>query len=384
MPSKARKEIRDRLLARRLEITQGALTRVFAIDDPTEVRDPEYAVGLEGVVAEAVGFAIEAIGRKTVPRIPLSLHSQARLAARNGVSFNAVVKRYLAGFLVLTEFVGEEAAPAHAKRLHKHLARLLDELIDEIGEAYDLEARHRTQLPESRRAKLIEDLLAGEPVDTAEVVPDFTFDSWHIGLIATGMSAADAVRDLAKASDCRLLQVRRGEHSVWAWFTGRRKLESTKLQLLAAKRMPPDGCLALGEPHRGLPGWRLSHHEAAAALRVGLRRDDRIVRYGDVPIQASLLQDRVLSASLRQRYLVPLEEAREGGQKDRETLHAYFSRDRNIEAAATALGVARQTVSYRLRAIEVRLGCELHACAHELEVALALDRLDRGDNAPSP
>jgi hypothetical protein len=86
---------------------------------------------------------------------------------------------------------------------------------------------------------------------------------------------------------------------VWAWLAGRHRLESTKLQLLAAESMPADGCLALGEPCQGLSGWRLSHRQAAGALSVGLRRGDRIVRYGEVPMQASMLQDPVLSASLR-------------------------------------------------------------------------------------
>lgn len=132
--------------------------------------------------------------------------------------------------------------------------RLLDDLIDEIGEAYALEAKNRTQSRESRRERLIEALLAGNPVDAAEAALGFDFDSWHIGVIAIGTTAADMVRDLAKASDRRLLQLRRGERSIWTRFAGGRKLESTKLQLLAAERMPADGCLAFGEPHLGLPG----------------------------------------------------------------------------------------------------------------------------------
>jgi sugar diacid utilization regulator len=151
------------------------------------------------------------------------------------------------------------------------------------------------------------------------------------------------------------------------------------LQLLAAEHMQADGCLALGESCQGMAGWRLSHHQAAAALLVGLRRGDRIVRYGEVPMQASMLQDPVLSASLRQRYLIRLDEEPDRGRKARETLHAYFSRERNVKAAATALGIARQTVSHRLRTIEARLGCDLHACAHELEAALDLERLDRNN-----
>jgi len=377
LPSQGGSELGERLLARRGEIKRATLTRVYAIDDPTAMPDPEYAAGLRVAVSETVDFAIEAIVGGRAPAVPLSLYSQARLAARNGISFSTVVRRYLAGFLALGEFVDQEAETGQAARLRRMLARLLEDLIDEIGNAYSLEAENGMPSRESRRAKLIEELLAGHPVDAGEFASDFDFDSWHIGLIATGESAVDTVRRLAKASDRRLLQVRRGEHSVWAWFAGRSKMESTKLQLSAAERMPTEGCLALGEPHHGLSGWRLSHHQAAAGLRVGLRREDRIVRYGEVPIEASLLHDRVRATSLRQRYLVPLEEERDGGRKSRETLRAYFSRNRNLEAAALALGIVRQTVSYRLRAIEVRLGADLYACAHDLETALALDALDR-------
>jgi len=354
LPSGTHIELCDRLLARRSEIVQATLSRVYAIDEPSMVRAPEYAVGLETVISDAIGFAIEAIEREKAPSTPLSLYSQARLAARNGVSIGTIVQRYLAGFLALTEFVDQEAAAGQAPRPRRYLARLLEGIIGEVVDVYSLEVGHRARSRESRRARLIEELLAGNPADTAEFAPGFDFDSWHIGLIGTGARAVDTVRRLAKASDRHLLQVRRGEYTVWAWLTGRRRVESTKLQLLVAEHMQADGCLALGEPCQSLAGWRLSHHQAAAALAVGLRRGDRIIRYGEVPMQASMLQDRVLSASLRQRYLVPLDEERDGGRKARETLHAYFSRDRNVEAAATALGVVRQTVSYRLRAIEQR------------------------------
>jgi hypothetical protein len=67
--------------------------------------------GLETVVSETIGFALEAIEREKAPPIPLSLHSQARLAARNGVGFETVVQRYLAGLLTINEFVDQEAAP---------------------------------------------------------------------------------------------------------------------------------------------------------------------------------------------------------------------------------------------------------------------------------
>jgi PucR C-terminal helix-turn-helix domain len=43
---------------------------------------------------------------------------------------------------------------------------------------------------------------------------------------------------------------------------------------------------------------------------------------------------------------------------------------------AAILGVSRQTVTNRLRAIEQRLGRPLGTCANELEVSLQLEGLD--------
>jgi PucR C-terminal helix-turn-helix domain/GGDEF-like domain len=379
LPPGTRNELRNRLIARRPEFQQIVLTRVYAIDDPAGVSDPEYADGLRTAVTESVDFAIAAIGGEEPPPIPLSLYSQARLAARNGVSPNTVLRRYLAGFFALIELVEREAEymamlTEHSTGLRGRLTQLLEALIEEISQEHSREVEIRAQSRESRRVMLVEQLLAGIPVDAAEFA--FDFDSWHVGLIAKGPGAADVVEELARAADRRLLRVRRGEDAVWAWLGGRRRLETTEIQLLAAKSMPAEGCLAMGEPCRRLPGWRLSHRQAAAALPVGLRRGDRVVRYAEVLLQASMIQDHTLASSLRQIFLVPLEEERDGGRIARETLRAYFSRERNISSAAAVLGVSRQTVAQRLHAIEDRLGCPLHTCAAEIEAALDLEWLD--------
>lgn len=376
---RAQYALRNRLVERRPEIEQTALARVCAIADPAEMSDPEHTGGLRGAVSETIDFAMAAIDGEKFPPIPLSLYSRARLAARNGVSLNTVLRRYVAGFLILIEFLDQEAESTSAvarqsARLRQHLNRLFEVLVKEISQEYSREVELRAQSGESRRAQLVEQHLDGNPADTAELA--YNFDSWHIGLIARGAGAAEAVQELAKAADRRLLQVSRGEDAVWAWLGGRRRLETTEVQLLAVERMPTDGCLAMGEPSRHLAGWRLSHLQAAAALPVGLRRGDRVVRYAKVPLQASMLQDQTLSASLRQLFLVPLEADRDGGRTARETLRAYFSRERNASSAGIALGVSRQTVAQRLRTIEDRLGCPLHACAAEMEAALHLEQLE--------
>jgi PucR C-terminal helix-turn-helix domain/GGDEF-like domain len=384
LPLQVRRELRERLLARRLEIEQTSLSRVCEIENPGEVPDPEYAVGLEVAVSELVGFAIEAIGDAFPPPLPLALYPQARRAARNGVCLGTVGRRYLEGYLTLGEFI-EQEEPDRAWFFIRYLGRLLCDLLGQVGEVYHLELeRSRLASREERRVRLTEELLAGVPVDNSELAPGFDFDSSHIAVIAAGGGAVGTVGRLTEAVDRRLMQVRRSEDSVWAWFAGKARIESAELQLAAAERMPVDGCLALGEPATGLAGWRLSHRQAAAALRVGLHRGDRVVRYGEVLTEASLLHDPVRASSLRERYLIPLQDAPDGGEKSRRTLHAYFSRERNTEAAARALGIARQTVAQHLKVVEGRLGIDLRACAHDLEAALALDRLDRGESAPGP
>ncbi len=130
--------------------------------------------------------------------------------------------------------------------------------------------------------------------------------------------------------------------------------------------------LAIGEPGRGIAGWRLTHLQAKATLPVALRGENRVVSYSDVAILASALGDEVLTRSLTELYLTPLEAERDGGAALRQALHAYFAAGRNVVSAANALGVSRQTVSRRLDAVERRIGRPLETCGTEVETALRL------------
>lgn len=169
-----------------------------------------------------------------------------------------------------------------------------------------------------------------------------------------------------------------GEGMVWAWLGGRNPLPPGFDRVLA-KTWPPRLPLALGEPTCDLSGWRLTHQQARAALPIAQRSPEAFVRYADVAVLASICQDEVLTTSLRELYLAPLEQERDGGEVARETLRAYFVAGRNAASAAAALGVSRQAVTKRLRAIEVALGRPLAGNAIELEAALRIEALDASD-----
>jgi DNA-binding PucR family transcriptional regulator len=87
------------------------------------------------------------------------------------------------------------------------------------------------------------------------------------------------------------------------------------------------------------------------------------------------MRDEVLASSLRTIYLDPLAEERDGGAALRETLTAYFAAHHHVSATAASLGIARQTVSNRLRTIEERIGRSIDAHAAEMKIALGLATL---------
>jgi DNA-binding PucR family transcriptional regulator len=119
-------------------------------------------------------------------------------------------------------------------------------------------------------------------------------------------------------------------------------------------------------------------------MLVALRRPQALTSYADVALLAVVLKDSELASSLVEIHLSPLDQ--KDGVVSRETLRAYFAAGCNAATAAAALRVDRHTVERRLHTIETRLGCLLHTCHAELEVALRLEELGdaRGTDTPAP
>ena len=381
--STGRGTIAARLRARRPELEQAVLTRVYSISDPTDVSDPTYAEGLRATVAAALDYGLDGLerGERSAPDVPPALLLQARLAARSGVSLDTVLRRYFAGYALLGDFLVEEDEEDGLldgntlKSLLRTQAALFDRLLAAVSEEYARETDNRLGTSEERRAERVQRLLAGEALDTTDL--DYDFDGHHIAAIASGPEAPEALRRLASSLDCRLLLVRRDEEAVWAWLGARRKLDPAEVERLASRGWSTQMPLAIGECSDGLAGWRLSHRQAAAALPVAQRGHQFVLRYAEVALLASILQDDLLATSLRRLYLEPLESERDGGEALRQTLRAYFAAQRNISSAASSLEVTRKTITARIHTVERLIDRPLERCGAELEVALRLDQLNR-------
>lgn len=375
---RARIEVAERLQLRRPEIENATLTRVYALADATEGVDSEYRHGLRAAVAAALDYGLAGLRRSEegAPPIPAVLLAQARLAARRGISLDTVLRRYLAGYTLLGDFVIHEAEAsgllrgAELKRLLRSQAALFDRLMAGIGDEYTRAERTRLGTAAERRADRLRRLLDGELLDVSDL--GYDFDAHHLGILAVGSGADDVLAALAESVGRRLLVVRNEEGAVWGWLSFN-SLEPQAIDQCVDRPWPAGVSVAFGEPGEGLAGWRVTHRQARAALPIVLMGGGGAIRYADVALIASMLRDDLLLTSLRQLYLAPLSQERDGGETARETLRAYFATGRQVSSAAAALGVNRHTVTNRLRAIEERLGRPLETCTAEMDAALRLD-----------
>jgi PucR C-terminal helix-turn-helix domain/GGDEF-like domain len=357
------------------------LARIYGIAEPPGTAELDYLHGLREAVSAAIDFAIEVLSRgdNSPPDLPTALLMQARLAARNGVALDVVLRRYFSGYTLFANLVFEEGQKAATSEglgttgLLRSKTSQFDRLVGAITEEYQREVEATVRAAPEFQARLVERLLAGEVVDAASLAYD-VHRSWHLAMVVSDHEdAAEALRAIAEALDCRLLHVRRRTGPSWAWLGRRGSLEPARAQAKiegAVKRLP----IAIGHPARGLAGWRLSHRQARAIYPLVQRSGREVTSYAEAGLVAAMAKDEVLIASLRQIYIEPLHCGRDDGEALKETARAYLAAGRNITSAASALRLNRQTVRTRLRTVEDKLGRSLDECGAEMEIALRLER----------
>lgn len=375
----SRKELVAAVAARRPEILERVLARIRAIGYARGTADAEYLEGLRRAVETAIAHTIEAAAGAEDDQplqIPPAILAQSRLAARRGTPLETVLRRYLAGHAVLGDLVAEEAErravpPALLRRVLRAQAAETDRVLAVISTTYRQEAEAaRPVSGDRRRTARVRRLLDGELLDPVGF--GYDLERWHVGMVARGPAAGEALAALTTYADATRLIVPGDDGLLWAWL-GFRDRPDPLATTCTPPVIPVDGPrVGIGEPARGHPGWRLTHEQAHAALSVAPRGGDPVARYADVALLAAALRDELLAASLRTLYLDPLEADGGNGEVLRGTLRAYLDADRNVSSAAAALGVNRNTVTNRLRAIEMRIGHLRPSVLGSLSIALQL------------
>jgi hypothetical protein len=207
-----------------------------------------------------------------------------------------VLRRYIVGNALLCDYIMQECDAAELRGLvsGRELLRAqsvqLDRLVIGVRREHVAELQRAGRSREHRLLERVRLLLAGE--EPAEAIALGAFDvelgyqleAEHLGVIARGAGAQDALCELAGRLERRLLSIVPGEGTVWAWLGGRRELQMSAVQrhlslLWRERPADRDVWLATGEPAWGLAGWRLTHHQAQAALLVATRRPQALTRY---------------------------------------------------------------------------------------------------------
>jgi PucR C-terminal helix-turn-helix domain/GGDEF-like domain len=359
---------------------EAIFARVRAVANPTGDTTIEYVHGLRAAVAAALEYGLESIeqGETWSPRIPPAVSAQTRRAVHNGVSLETVLRHYRAGNRLLREFIIDSANQQPGQALRQILSTeslQFDRFVALVASEYMREQAQLERSPAQRLTDRVQQILSGIDSDRAHDLA-YELDAWHLGLVATGAGGAkDVVRALATALDRQALIVPQDSGVIWAWLGGRRELAVVDLERILLAAAPEDVCLAIGEPRRGIEGWRLTHYEAEAGLQLIQRRPQMLTRGRDALLLVGLLDDDALAECLLKTYLEPLDRIGDADGALRETLRAYFDASCNTAAAAAALAVNRHTVRRRLQKTEEALGRLVHVCHAELEVALRLEEL---------
>ena len=372
-------ELARRLRERSAEIEVEVHARIQE-RAPVEQTDPEYIHGLNAAVRDAIAYTLTTVetGETAAPPLPTTLLGQARLAARHGVTVATVLRRYTLGAHQVRDLILAEALRSPAL-LDEHLQRLLREqdfilecVLLELEREHARELQNRPSSLDAHLADLVKRLLAGRPVNTADL--DYDFDRHHIGLVTQGNDSVPSLRKLARTVDGRLLLVKPGADAIWAWIGIRHRLDPDQLPKRQLADWSPSIRLGIGEPGTGPLGWSQTHRQAREAFPFALRERSTVVRYTEIALQAAAERDALAALALRQTYVVPLKDRSDADSLLR-TLRAYFAAGRNAAATGAALGISRQTVSKRLQLVENVIRRPLTACAADLEITLRLEDL---------
>jgi PucR-like helix-turn-helix protein/diguanylate cyclase with GGDEF domain len=380
LASGSRSAVASSLRGSRAEIERAVLERTTALLESPSGLDPQFVDGQRAAISAAIDFGLAAVevGERRLADVPALFHSRARLTARSGVSLDNTLRRYFAGYTLLTDFLMREASKCGTsgetlQDMMRDTATAFDRLVSTVTEEYVREADVKHCTREARIAARVAALIDGELLDTADFSYEFG-NAWHLGAVVVGEGGPETMRGLAAAMGCQLLTVPHERGHLWAWLGARQQPDFARIEGQLGS-CPAGVSIAFGEPAYGIFGWRLTHRQARAVLPVVKRVSESHLRYGEAALTASMLQDDLLATSLRELYLRPLEGERDGGLALRQTLRAYFASDRNVSSAAAALGISRRTVTNRLRAIEARINRTLSTVATEIDAALRLHEL---------
>ncbi|MFI2189118.1 PucR family transcriptional regulator [Streptomyces sioyaensis] len=303
--------------------------------------------------------------------------------ARLTQELTAAVERYVPADRRLTEL----------RRVTEALFAYADTHASLMAEAYITERDRWCGSDEEARRKIIDDLLAGRPVDAQTATRRLRYDVSRTHRAAVlwcddtedTPPAAERLHHtaaaLARAAETDgMLVIPAAETAVWLWLSASGGAFDLAERARAGIDRPAGVHIALGPPAHGASGMRRSHHGAREAQRIARHGSDSwLSDYREVRLVALATADSTHAHWFVHDLLGPLASDGTRVRELRETLRVYLAEERSLRAAADRLHVARNTVTYRVkRAQELLPSTSLKDSTLELRLALEIARSQFG------
>jgi hypothetical protein len=306
-----------------------------------------------------------------------------RLATYGGLSLSGVLHAFRIGHDVSLEAwldsvdaldLTTEDREACTRAIVRFTLEYNDRLVRLLEAEYEAERKRVQGQADQYRLRTMRDVIEGV-TDRADGL-EYDLKLEHVGLIAWGSATEEAVRQIARSLDVRVVHAMTPDGLCWAWL-GTQSFENGRREALRELEVPEGTALAIGQPYRGAEGFGQTHRQAGAAQAVASRKPRPVTLYEDVALEALALQDASAAREFVSDSLSGLNGDDKRSKLLRETLEVYFRCEQNAAATAAALRVHGGTIGRRLAEVERLTGRRVNQRRAELETALRVRSLLR-------
>lgn len=344
--------------------------------------------------------------------LPRDAAEHARSFVRRRLPLSDLLKtyrlghRYLAGELGRRLGVAVADADERGRVLAEQSAFLfeyVDRSSDLVVEVFHDEERRWNSSAAAVRAETVRALLAGEPLDQqlAERRLGHALGGRHVGVVlSTDGHDHDRLRRAAEAVAQELgagrpLVVPVSSSTVWAWCTLAGADAAGAVDAAAITAAFPGVATGLGRPRPGIPGFRVTHEEAAVAARYAATAAGAgagCVSYPSVELVSLVAEDAPRAGRFVRETLGDLSADDPRTAQLRETVLTYLRSGKSPKLAAGLLHMHPNGVKLRITRAERLHGSFSSDWGLRMEAALTLAEAlgpavlrdpDAADDAPS-
>ncbi|MGF0313242.1 PucR family transcriptional regulator [Rhodococcus sp. IEGM1428] len=334
-------------------------------------------------------------GDSTEVDLPHAAHDLARTIARRGLHLRVLMQIYRVGQKSLLRFAADTAReritdPALESAvlisLLERAYHWLNVSMEILTDTYTEERERGLSGAFARQAETVHAIIRGEIIDTAAAsshLKNYPLTRHNTALVlrfegAVPEQVEDVIgivesvaRAIAAHIDAhQVLTVPSGSRGLWAWLSTHDEptLAADDIQT----HLPTGVSIAVGNPGKGIRGFRQSHTEAIAAQKISEFQAPAaaLTYYRDVEVVHLLDGHAEAARELVSRELHGLDGNDSTSVQLRRTLATYLEVNHSPDAAARALGVHKNTVRYRIQRAEEMLGRPIGRNRLELELAL--------------